>query len=101
MRLSLCFWAWKAFLLLIAMTSPGPGYDTSTTLMALDKPDDRISVVLGRMIRSLVRWDSIYFTNMAQRGHLYEQDWAFGIGISSTLSWLARSTYRKSTYPRS
>ena len=96
-RLTLVFCTWKACLLLTAMTSPGPGYDTSTTLMSLNIREDRNHAILSKLVQSHVRWDSIYFTTMAQRGHLYEQEWAFGIGISSTLSWLARSTLRMSS----
>jgi hypothetical protein len=27
---------------------------------------------------------------MAEHGHVYEQEWAFGIGLSSTISWIAK-----------
>lgn len=92
-RLSAVFWTWKTLILLIAITSPGPGYDTSTTLLDFGIAENSIFTPLSKLIQSLVRWDAIYFTSMAQRGHLYEQEWAFGIGISSTLSWLARREY--------
>lgn len=28
---------------------------------------------------------------MAEHGHVFEQEWAFGIGISSTIRWTAKS----------
>lgn len=91
--LILTFIAWKAILLCVAFTSPGPGYDTSTTLLdfststSLSGVDPEQTWVLWK----LVRWDAIYYTSIAQRGHLFEQDWAFGIGLSRNLSWTSRS----------
>jgi GPI mannosyltransferase 2 len=94
-RLSLVFVLWKATLLLIVFTSPGPGYDTSTTLFEFNPvpshPDGHDHVVPA--VSKLVRWDAIYFIQMAQRGHVFEQEWAFGRGISSHLSWASRSRY--------
>lgn len=66
------FALWKTLLLVIAWSAPGKGYDTSTTLL----PDGN----------KLVRWDAIYFVQMAQRGHVFEQEWAFGVGISTIFS---------------
>lgn len=70
------FVAWKTLLLLIAWSAPGDGYDTSTTLLSYGN--------------KLVRWDAIYFVQMAQRGHKFEQEWAFGMGISTILSTISR-----------
>lgn len=65
------FVAWKALLLLVAWSAPGDGYDTCTTLLPYSN--------------KLLRWDAIYFTHMAQYGHIFEQEWAFGLGISTIL----------------
>lgn len=69
------FASWKALLLLVAWSAPGDGYDTSTTLLPYSN--------------KLVRWDAIYFVQMAQRGHVFEQEWAFGLGISTILSTIS------------
>ena len=96
-RLTIYFIGWKLLLLLIIAASPGPGYDTSTTLLgpewtstkesgigSLDYAHhgsrESISAVLSLVRRNLVRWDSIYFLSTAQRGYLFEQEWAFGYG---------------------
>ena len=73
----LFFTAWKAALIAIALASPGPGYDTSTTL--LPSHGDLIS-------DAFVRWDAIFFTQIARRGYLFEHEWAFGWGYT----WLLR-----------
>lgn len=93
--LFILFVAWKALVLVIALLSPGTGYDTSTSLLgtdsqkaviAFDPPATHSSALL-----KLVRWDAIYFTQVADRGHVFEQEWAFGIGVSTVLSKLAHS----------
>ena len=90
--LTIYFVLWKVFLLLVIILTPGPGYDTSTTLLGAaqglefqgDKEQDAsVSAVVGSTVlpsfaRKLVRWDSIYFVNIAERGYLFEQEWAFG-----------------------
>ena len=87
------FLAWKAILLaLILGTVFFPSYDTSTSL-ALGLPPDHTShlaplptsfsdAIAGR----LTRWDAIYFTAIAHRGYLYEQEWAFGPGLPYLVS---------------
>ena len=74
------FCSWKFLLLLIALTAPGRGYDTSTTL--LGSTDHAI-------IEKLVRWDAIYFKRIAHRGYVFEQEWAFGWGFTRLMSRLA------------
>jgi hypothetical protein len=77
------FATWKAALALIALASPGSGYDTSTTLLSWNsgKP---------HFLYKFVRWDAIYFTQIAQHGHIHEQQWAWGIGYPALLSASAR-----------
>ena len=75
------FFVWKLFLLLIALSSPGQGYDTSTFLI---KP--MINTLPGK----LVRWDAIYFTQGAQREYLFEQEWAFSLVFMRLLAYLAK-----------
>lgn len=69
--LSALFVAWKVLLFDIAIIAPGRGYDTSTTLLPSDS--------------KFVRWDAIYYTETARRGHIFEQEWAFGKGLSTLL----------------
>jgi phosphatidylinositol glycan class V len=75
------FLAWKLLLFLVAVASPGPGYDTSTFL-STSSP----SYVLGKF----VRWDAIYFTQIARRGYVFEQEWAFGWGFTRILAAAGR-----------
>lgn len=95
--LSALFLAWKSLLLLIVLTSPGLGYDTSSSLLAIGEYETATRNLSGtpKQIENpwlkFVRWDAIYFTQMAEHGHVFEQEWAFGIGLSSTVSWIAKS----------
>lgn len=93
------FVVWKALLLLIALLSPGPGYDTSTTLRNLNQLPraDRSTIprpASGRLPRNLARWDALYFVSTADRGYFYEQEWAFGAGFSSLLHQINKSKYK-------
>ncbi|KPI37825.1 GPI mannosyltransferase 2 [Cyphellophora attinorum] len=83
--LTAIFVLWKSLLFILAVASPGIGYDTSTDL--LDWPGG------GSVFAKLVRWDAIYFTQMAKDGHVFEQEWAFGVGISGLLSRVSRLLY--------
>jgi len=75
LSISAIFVAWKSLILFIAWLAPGQGYDTSTSLL------------FGA--NRLVRWDAIYFVQKAQRGDVFEQEWAFGKGLSTLLSGIA------------
>lgn len=80
---------WKALLLLIACCSPGQGYDTSTSLIlpSHGSADARVLPLLLRYPTSkLTRWDAIYFVKTANRGYLFEQEWAFGWGFSQLIA---------------
>ena len=90
------FVAWKLVLLVIAYSSPYPGYDTSTTLLFPgDTPDIGAQHIFIRIFRTLAskltRWDAIYFTQISYRGALFEQEWAFGWGFAKLLSTITRS----------
>ncbi|GME47481.1 glycosyltransferase family 76 protein [Neofusicoccum parvum] len=96
--LVIVFVAWKTLLLLIAFASPGPGYDTSTTLLlgqdaaasALVTATVPWTATLGeRLASKLVRWDAIYFTVTAERGYEYEQEWAFSWTFSRLMTQVA------------
>lgn len=84
-HLTVFFAIWKALLFLVIVACPGPGYDTSTSLLPTDArrvaaltPDKWPPSVLLRFIR----WDSIYFVHIAENGYVFEQEWAFGYGYT-------------------
>ncbi|KAF5024808.1 hypothetical protein F66182_3124 [Fusarium sp. NRRL 66182] len=80
LSLTAAFTAWKTLLLGIALgASVGPDYDTSTSLFfdALYGAATPVPALATR----LTRWDAIYFMHDAAHGKVYEQEWAFGIGL--------------------
>ncbi|PGH02062.1 proteasome activator subunit 4 [Blastomyces parvus] len=99
--LSVLFVLWKLLLLLAIVASPGPGYDSSTTLLPSDASQNASDPFLQRVkagagsgwwpssLLKFVRWDAIYFVSIAQRGYLFEQEWAFGYGYTRVLSVLS------------
>ena len=95
--LGLLFAIWKALLLVLVLLAPGPGYDTSTTLLPplLDgSPSSALySTLLWRVATRLVRWDALYFTQIARRGYVFEQEWAFGWGHTQLLGLVARQIF--------
>ncbi|KAI2629933.1 glycosyltransferase family 76 protein [Hypoxylon sp. NC1633] len=83
------FLAWKTFLLAIAIgCSIGPAYDTSTTLISPEITSS--SEYAFDIAAKLTRWDSIYFIQASRRGYLFEQEWAFGSGLPTVISFLVQ-----------
>lgn len=83
------FAACKAVLLAIAVGSNvGPAYDTSSTLIPpyASSPRDPIQ----GLATSLTRWDAIYFVQVARRGYVFEQEWAFGAGLPTVIFLLKK-----------
>lgn len=92
--LFLVFGLWKAIFVLITLGSPGVGYDTSTSLLPLQTSGQTWTLQTSPPAFTSpwlrwVRWDAIYFTHIADHGHVYEQEWAFGVGFSTVTSWIA------------
>ncbi|KAM5504446.1 ER membrane glycoprotein subunit of the GPI transamidase complex-like protein [Microsporum canis] len=81
-------------LLLVVLASPGLGYDTSTALLLSPEGEHvrhsagSVAWMISRVGYRLARWDSIYFLKLAQRGYVFEQEWAFGYGYTRFLSFL-------------
>lgn len=94
------FFAWKLFLLAIALGSTlvGDAYDTSAGLVVqgssgLGRPGKDGGLVGGdgggggglglghALVTRLSSWDAIYFVSVARRGYRFEQEWAFGGGL--------------------
>lgn len=87
------FAGWKLLLFCLVLLAPGPGYDTSTTLLpSLDRLDESLLTtrLQQHVATRLVRWDAIYFTQVAKRGYLYEQEWAFGWSHTQLLGLASR-----------
>ncbi|KAF8254144.1 mannosyltransferase [Wilcoxina mikolae CBS 423.85] len=86
------FGCWKSLLGLIALVTPSPAYDTSTTLALLQSSNDppvHVASIGARLLEticnSLTRWDAIYFIKVAERGYMNEQEWAFGWGFTRAI----------------
>ena len=79
--LTIVFFAWKLLLFLVAVSSPGPGYDTSTFL---------VYPAIAPLLAKFVRWDAIYFTQIARHNYVFEQEWAFGWGFTRVLAMLSK-----------
>jgi phosphatidylinositol glycan class V len=89
------YFACKLLLLCIAHVSPGPGYDTSTNLLLLraqsaSSENTLPAAFAKQLVSKLVRWDALYFISVAQRGYLYEQEWAWGWGYTKSLGCLSK-----------
>lgn len=89
--LTLAFWAWKVLLYIVVVACPGSGYDTSTSLISYAANPTAQSESLSGPLR-FARWDSIYFLDIAEKGYLYEQEWAFGWGYTKLLSIFVAGT---------
>ncbi|KAI5283907.1 ER membrane glycoprotein subunit of the GPI transamidase complex-like protein [Ascosphaera aggregata] len=103
--ISYCFFLYKGLLFLIALLTPGVGYDTSTSLLSDDgffKPPPQYGEggrgflwSEGFSISPLkfARWDAIYFLEAARRGgYVFEQEWAFSRVFSYLIGFYAYIT---------
>lgn len=89
--LAITFVAWKAFLLAIAAGSlVGPTYDTSSSLLTASATGDGHAGPVADLVTRLSSWDAIYFVKAAERGYIFEQEWAFGSALPLCISFLVR-----------
>jgi phosphatidylinositol glycan class V len=54
--------------------------------------ENHVVSLLRFLSTKLTRWDAIYFTKIASRDYLYEQDWAFGWGFTRLIKFFASGT---------
>jgi phosphatidylinositol glycan class V len=81
--LTATFLSWKAVLFAIAAGSRvGPTYDTSSSLL--------LPASQPTLLTRLSSWDAIYFLKDAERGYLFEQEWAFSSALPNCISLIIR-----------
>lgn len=85
------FALWKGMLVLVAAGSAlvGPAYDTSASLLLAPASNSSSSMFLAR----LSSWDAVYFVQQAQRGYVFEQEWAFGEGLPRIITRALRGMF--------
>lgn len=93
-QLVLVFCVWKLLLFTLTAFCPGPGYDTSA-LILIDPSADRHANIksssrLMHVVLNLFRWDALYFVKAAERGLMFEQEWAFSPAFSRLLGVTGR-----------
>lgn len=95
--LILIFVLWKFVLVLLAVASPVPGYDTSSLILIRGHHPHAshhnfhsgFCTIRERFAINLVRWDAIYFVKTAERGYVNEQEWAFSWVFTRLIAFVA------------
>lgn len=88
--LLILFTTWKSLLLLLALlTNLASDYDTSTSLLFVQLYGPN-NVSLPLLTTRLTRWDAIYYVRAACEGYVYEQEWAFGAGVSQSIRYISK-----------
>lgn len=96
--LLIAFCLWKFILFSIVVLAPGPGYDTSSSLLVDLKGQDLVSGGVCDISAGLapamkfVRWDAVYFSQIIRRGYIFEQEWAFGSGFPALVAFIKKGT---------
>lgn len=81
-KLSLLFIGWKALILAVVACSPGPGYDTSSNFLITYEHEKNLPFLVRYIAQKLTRWDAVYYVSISSRGYIFEQEWAFGWGMT-------------------
>lgn len=84
--------------MLVAVASPGPGYDTSTEIL-LRRHSDTAESWSEHLVSRLTRWDGLYFASAAERGPVFEQQWVFSPFLAKITSSLMGGACSQSLYP--
>ena len=95
--LVLIFVLWKFVLVLLAVASPVPGYDTSSLILIRGHQlhashrnfHSEFCTTRERLAINLVRWDAVYFVKTAERGYVNEQEWAFSWVFTRLIAFVA------------
>jgi phosphatidylinositol glycan class V len=98
--ITVTFVAWKALLGLVTHGSPGIGYDTSSSLLEdFETPLELTETPsnLHYFATKLIRWDAIYFVQIAARSYVFEQEWAFSYAFSKIISTVSSGMLRVHT----
>jgi phosphatidylinositol glycan class V len=95
------FCAWKSLLFGITALCPGPGYDTSG-LILLDSTASRYANLnssswFNKFVLNLFRWDALYFVKAAERGLVFEQEWAFSPAFSKLMGVMGQCEQHSSS----
>ncbi|KAF7134100.1 hypothetical protein CNMCM5793_005729 [Aspergillus hiratsukae] len=53
--------------------------------------DGSFNAILRLVSTKLTRWDAIYFTEVASRGYIFEQEWAWGLGFTKLINFFANA----------
>ncbi|KAF1809689.1 hypothetical protein P152DRAFT_422598 [Eremomyces bilateralis CBS 781.70] len=89
LSLLVIFLVWKACLVGIILFSPWSGYDTDCAEAVYDKPTSPHLALSSRWLLRFLRWDAVYFTDIARDGYRYEQQWAFSWGFATLIRYVA------------
>ncbi|KFY05552.1 hypothetical protein V492_08455, partial [Pseudogymnoascus sp. VKM F-4246] len=82
---------------IVALCSPSPGYDTSASLLTTPVNDgSSVTALFELLAEKLTSWDAIYFTTVAKRGYLHEQEWAFAWGWTNLISFFSSELHETS-----
>ncbi|RKF59061.1 GPI mannosyltransferase 2 [Erysiphe neolycopersici] len=81
-KLSILFIGWKVLILAVVACSPGSGYDTSSNLLFTHKHEKNLPFLVRYLAQKLTRWDAVYYVSISSRGYIFEQEWAFGWGMT-------------------